>query len=101
MRINPPDKEFVGYCEHKVPFYWDGEKCRGNCRVPGCLGPGEPEEEEKMSIVEVIVDKINSDGFDPCPDCKLHKVCQREGLYCLDAIRGILEGTEWEPKEAA
>jgi hypothetical protein len=54
-----------------------------------------------MSLTQKALKMLIEDsGFAPCTHCANQELCEKLELYCLNAIEGILNGSEnWPPKK--
>lgn len=53
------------------------------------------------AIISVFEAAHEGSNFPGCDNCSLIEYCESHGLYCGNAVNGLLVGQEWEPKVAA
>ena len=51
------------------------------------------------AIISVFEAAHDWSSFVGCDNCSLIEYCESHGLYCGNAVKGLLVGQDWEPKE--
>ena len=51
------------------------------------------------AIIAIFEDAVDTDDFTGCKHCDLVETCETNELVCAGAVRGLLVGRQWEPKE--
>ncbi len=51
-----------------------------------------------MSLPDLITESIENANLGICDECPFSEICLDNQMYCLNAIKGILNDEDWEPK---
>jgi len=55
--------------------------------------------ELSSAIIAIFEDAVGDNEFVGCEHCDVIKTCESKTLFCAGAVRGLLVGRQWEPKE--